>query len=364
MSGYDVPVVLIVFNRPDHTALVFDAVRAARPSTLLIVADGPRADHPDDAARCRAVRGIVERVDWPCTVLRDASEDNLGCDRRIATGLDWAFSEVDRAIVLEDDTVPDASFFPWCAAMLDRYADTPDIMQVSGRNELGRSGRPGADHLVVRRGSILGWATWATAWRRADPTLPIAHDREATVRRLDELALDPLVRTHLERHLAAAAAGTLGAWDCTWWAAMVLAGGWSVVSPVNLVRNSGFGPEATRTANPDDLRGSLPVGVAPPPGVTGRPAPDPDYDRRALLVELMATYTEPELVARLARARRVLVDAEGVPDADALHHLAPFDQIDESVAAIAHLRAAGMENAQLDRVEAALGHVAGQGSRS
>ena len=142
------PVVLVVFNRPDKAAETFNVVRAARPSTLLIVADGPRADHPDDPSRCRATRAVVDAVDWPCDVLREVSDEHLGCDPRVASGLDWAFSHVDSAIVLEDDIVPDPSFFPWCAAMLERYRDSPDIMHVSGRNDLGRSGPPGADHLV------------------------------------------------------------------------------------------------------------------------------------------------------------------------------------------------------------------------
>lgn len=358
MSGFDVPIVLMVFNRPQQTARAFDVVRAVQPATLLLVADGPRVDHPDDVARCEAVRAIVDDVDWPCTVVRDFSDDNLGCDRRIVTGLDRVFSVVDRAIVLEDDIVAHPSFFPWCAAMLDRYADAPDVLHVSGRNDLGRYGPPGAEHLLVRRGSGNGWATWAEAWQAVDPTLGTApHDLDATIDRVDELALDPLVRSHLLRLVDAAASGALGAWDCTWWASCVLVDGWAVVPPVNLVHNCGYGPDANRTTNADDFRAFLPVGVVPAPADTEpspRPAPDPSYDRSSLLVDLMATYTRPETVARLARSRHVLARVDGPIDADLLHHLAPFDHVDESLAALAHLRAAGLDHPQLDALEAAL----------
>jgi hypothetical protein len=354
LSRLDVPVVLVVFNRPDRVAEVFDVVRAARPATLLVVADGPRTDHPDDPARCRAVRAVVERVDWPCEVVREVSDVNLGCDVRVRSGLDWAFSEVDRAIVLEDDIVPDPSFFRWCAAMLDRYDDRDDIMHVSGRNHLGRWGPSGADHLVVRRGSISGWATWAAAWRSVDHDLTSAGD-PATMPRLVAQGVDPLLREHIALHLTAAAEGTLAAWDSRWVAATVLADGWAVVPPVNLIRNSGFGDDATRTTWPDDLRAALPCGQAPPALPVGPcPDPDPDYDRRSLLIEIMATYRQPAMVARLARSRQLLVDGAGAPDAEALHHLAPFDVLDESIAVVRHLRDVGMVGDSLDRLEATL----------
>jgi hypothetical protein len=347
-------VVLVVFNRPERAAEVFDVVRAVRPSTLLVVADGPRADHPDDRARCRAARAVVEAVDWPCEVVRNVSEANLGPDARVGSGLDWAFSLVDRAIVLEDDIVPDLSFFPWCAALLDRYEDRDDVMHVSGRNDLGRWGPSDADHLVVRRGSIYGWATWASAWRAVDHQLKAADD-PATMPRLEELGVDPLVRRHLGLHLDAAADGRLAAWDCRWAAATVLADGWSVVPPVNLIRNSGFGHDASRTTWPGDLRAALPLGQAPAASPSGPlPEPDPDYDRCSLLVEILATYREPAMVARLARSRQVLVDATGAPDVEALHHLAPFDMIDESIELVHHLRDVGLVGESLDRLEAAL----------
>ncbi|MFN8027956.1 MAG: hypothetical protein U0W40_16805 [Acidimicrobiia bacterium] len=344
MNGFDVPVVLTVFNRPEQTARVLAVLRQVRPATLLLVADGPRADQPEDALRCAEVRAIVDDVDWPCTVSRDFSDHNLGCDRRIVTGLDWAFSLVDRAIVLEDDIVPDPSFFPWCAAMLDRYGDAPDVLHVSGRNTLGRHGPPGVDHLVVRRGSGYGWATWADAWRAVDPTLGTTpHDPAATIRRVDALGLDPLLRAHLLRTLTAAEAGTLGAWDCTWWASCALREGWAVAPPVNLVHNIGFGQGANRTVDGADFR-ALPVGVAPAvtTGAFGRPAPDPDYDRRSLLVEEQSGH--PTAVggggSRGPPSRRE-PGRRSTPTCSTT--LAPFDQPAESLAALAGC-AAGVEH--------------------
>jgi hypothetical protein len=349
----DVPVVMVVYNRPELTAQVFAAVGAARPPTLLVVADGPRADHPTDAARCRAVREIVDAVDWPCEVTRNVSEHNLGCDVRVETGLDWVFALVDRAIVFEDDVVAVPSFFPWCAAMLDRYDGVGDVMHVSGRNPVVRWGPAHVDHLLARRASVYGWATWASAWHAVDHELAIAHDPHAGAL-LDRLGLDPLVREHAAMHLRAARSGGLAAWDARWSTARILAGGWSVVAPVNLVDNRGFGEAATHTVFADDLRAALPCGDAPSlrPG-DPRPEPDPAFERACIIVELLSTYRDPEMAARLARFPNLVVGPDGSPDLDARLHLAPWDAPDEALFLLRHLRAAGMVSPTLDDLERA-----------
>src|SRR5579862_4407879 len=106
------PVVLMVFNRPATTRAVFDAIAAARPRTLLIVADGPRRSRPADQRLCAEVRDIVSQVDWPCEVLTNYADSNLGCEERVVSGLNWAFSQVEEAIILEDDCLPNETFFP------------------------------------------------------------------------------------------------------------------------------------------------------------------------------------------------------------------------------------------------------------
>ena len=108
------PVVLIAFNRPRLTRRTLEAIREAKPEELYLVADGPRSDRREDADLCAAVRAELEGVDWQCEVNRKFSELNLGCEANVELGLDWVFSHVERAIILEDDCIPDPSFFPFC----------------------------------------------------------------------------------------------------------------------------------------------------------------------------------------------------------------------------------------------------------
>ena len=104
------PVAFVIFNRPDTTRQVFTEIANARPSKLLVVGDGPRPNRSGEATRCAAARAVIERVDWDCEVLTNYSEVNLGCRRRVSSGLDWVFDTVEEAIVLEDDCLPREQF--------------------------------------------------------------------------------------------------------------------------------------------------------------------------------------------------------------------------------------------------------------
>src|ERR1700735_5608959 len=120
-DGLQTPVAFFVFKRPGTTRRVFDAISRARPAKLLIVADGARTGKEGEVEACRQVRDIVSRINWPCEVIQNFSETNLGCQERMISGIDWVFSQVEDAIILEDDCLPNPSFFHFCQELLERY---------------------------------------------------------------------------------------------------------------------------------------------------------------------------------------------------------------------------------------------------
>jgi hypothetical protein len=349
-SSGDAPVALFVFNRPQCTERAMDVLREVRPSTLLVVADGPREAHPDDPTRCDAVRRIATAIDWPCEILTEWSDQNLGCDTRLQSGLDWVFSHVDRAIIVEDDIIAHPSFFRWCSGLLALYADDDDISMISGRNPLGTWGPPGAHHLIARRGSIHGWATWRRSWSGTDHSLDIASDPDLP-NRIAALDLHPLVAQYLASLAHLAATGTLAAWDTRWDAAHLLAGRWVAASPVNLVQNIGFGGDATRTTDADDIRTAIPTFVAPEAADrTERPEPDPGFDHASLVLDLLAALRRPEMALRLARMPHLLRRPDGSPDEESIVHLAPLTDLPGSLNVLRHLRNVGTESATLDHL--------------
>jgi hypothetical protein len=242
------PVALILFNRPEVTARVFATIRAAAPPRLLLIADGPRDQRPGEAELCRATRAVTEAIDWPCVVERNFSDVNLGCGRRVSSGLDWVFDQVPEAIVLEDDCLPDPSFFAYCDELLARYRDDPRVGLVTGTSFRTVPMRAGDSYHFSRYPMVWGWASWRRAWRHYDFRLKFWPDLKAG-RWLGDLLDDPAAVRFWSRLFDRVAAGEIDTWDyqlvCSLWAQ----GGLTVVPRNNLVQNIGFGPDATHTTD-------------------------------------------------------------------------------------------------------------------
>ena len=116
MEEYQVesPVAMVVFNRYETAKQVFEQVRKVKPKKLFIIADGPREKVPQDIEKCKKVRSIFDNIDWDCEIHKNFSEVNLGCSKRPYTGFSWVFENVEEAIFLEDDCLPNISFFKYC----------------------------------------------------------------------------------------------------------------------------------------------------------------------------------------------------------------------------------------------------------
>ncbi len=238
------PVALFIFNRPKLTAQVFERIRAAQPERLLVIADGPRTARPEEAELCGASRDLVSSPDWPCQLLTSFSNENLGCRRRISSGLDWVFQECPEAIILEDDCLPSASFFEFCSEMLQRYRDDARILHVSGDNFQDGVRRGEASYFFSRYPHTWGWATWSRAWHGYDvdiPDWPVA-DREHWL----EFILDnPREVDYWREIFTRLYQGEIDTWDYQWIFTCWRKGGMSVLPNQNLVTNIGVGPDAT-----------------------------------------------------------------------------------------------------------------------
>jgi hypothetical protein len=251
-----VPVIFAIFNRPDTTRQVFETIRAAKPTKLLVVADGPRANRPGDVETCSAARAIIDEVDWDCDVQKNFSETNMGCRLRLSSGITWAFELVDKAIVLEDDTLPSPSFFAYCAELLDRYESDERVMTVSGQNCLFGQARTADSYYFSRIPKSWGWATWRRAWAKFD--LNMTHWPEIRDRKLfDQYFPKMSERYYWASVLQYVYDGNIDTWDYQWAYSMWANSGLSIVPARNLVRNIGFQhAEATRTTG-DNIYSSV-----------------------------------------------------------------------------------------------------------
>jgi hypothetical protein len=259
-------------------------IAAARPARLLLIADGPRADRAGEAERCKEVRKIITSVDWPCEVVTNFAAENMGCRRRVVSGLNWVFSQVEEAIILEDDCLPDTTFFRFCSELLDRYRDIHNVGMISGFNPLEKSFPFKYSYYYSVMPSIWGWATWKRAWQQYDEhmrTWPAVKDAGL----LGLVFEDRKTTAYWSSVFDAMYQGTgPNTWDYQWFYTCWTLGFLNIIPSRNLIENIGFGAEATHTMWFDRDR-SVPCGpigfpLEHPPAITPWPAHSVETNER------------------------------------------------------------------------------------
>ncbi len=238
------PILFLFFNRPETTAKVFQAIRAAKPDRLFLAADGPRSERDGEAELCRETRSTVEEmIDWPCEVQRLYREENLGCRVAVSSAIDWFFNHVEEGIILEDDTLPSDNFFNFASTMLERYRGDARVMHISGNNhQHGRIRGDGA-YYASRFAHSWGWATWRRAWNLYDSEM------SGFPRNWDEIAalcnLSSRIKDWWIIALKNTREGVVNTWDFQWHYTVMKHEGICLIPNRNLVENIGVGEAAT-----------------------------------------------------------------------------------------------------------------------
>lgn len=243
---FQTPIIVIIFNRPEITKKLFEVIRRIEPKNLFIIADGPRKDRENEVIQCKNAQDIFKSIDWDCEIQKNYSETNLGCKKRISTGLDWAFSKISEAIILEDDCIPNIDFFRYCEELLDVYRYDRRIMAISGDNfQLGRC-RNDYSYYFSKYSHCWGWATWRRAWQYYDVDIKLWPE----IRRhelLKEIFDSPCEKLYWDKKFQQVYKGSIDSWAYQWFLACWLNHGLTVLPNVNLVSNIGFSISGTHT---------------------------------------------------------------------------------------------------------------------
>jgi len=245
MNHLPTPILFLIFNRPDQTKKVFDEIRKIRPSKLFIAADGPRTGRPEDIEKCRLAREVVNNIDWLCEVKTLFQEKNLGCKIGATTGINWFFDNVDEGIILEDDCLPDQSFFLFCKEMLNKYRNEEKIVMISGYNIEGTSNIP-YSYIFSKYGGLWGWASWRRAWKQYDVSMQVWANLENRIK-IKKAIGDRYQWNYKQRLYDETFHGKKDTWDYQWETYRLLHGQLSVLPTKNLIENLGFGADATHT---------------------------------------------------------------------------------------------------------------------
>jgi len=229
-------VLFLVFNRPDTTRQVFEAIRQAKPSRLYVAADGPRQGREGEAECIEKVRQIATAVDWPCEVKTLFRVSNLGCKIAISSAIDWFFKNEEQGIILEDDCLPNHDFFLFCEEMLARYRLDSSIGMVAGFNPQG-PGLASNEYFASKNSSIWGWASWRDRWTNYDVDMAEWRLPETKKQIRKELTLKTYL--YYKRCFDLVEKNSLNTWDYQW-AFCLIYKKYNTIKPfANLIKNIG-----------------------------------------------------------------------------------------------------------------------------
>lgn len=239
---FNTPVILFIYKRFDTTPLVFEKIKAIQPTRLYIFADG--AKNISEINAINKTREIIHQVNWDCKLYVDFSEQNLGCSDRIVTGLNHVFKNENKAIILEDDCVPDTSFFYYCDELLNYYANDQEIMHISGYNILGEVQQKESYFFSKYILPPWGWATWKRAWE-------LQNNNFDTWQQIKTWAYKNISQAYFIdwTDLFEGARTLRKTWDVSWNVDLWKNNAVGIIPQQNLVQNIGFGKEATFTKN-------------------------------------------------------------------------------------------------------------------
>lgn len=240
----DITVLLLFFNRSDTFAQVFEAVREARPSRLLLYQDGPRGER--DLPGIEACRRIAadDRIDWQCEVHRLYQEKNYGCDPSEYISQKWAFSIADKCMVLEDDDVPAQSFFPFCKEMLDRYEHDERVTMISGFNIDEVTPDCPDDYFFTSTFAIWGWASWRRVVDQWDGQYSFLDD-QYNMGQLAALARQRQYRKDMIPMFRHHRLTGKEYYESIFWASMLLNSGLAIMPARNQINNLGLTADST-----------------------------------------------------------------------------------------------------------------------
>ena len=255
---FTTPILFLVFNRPDNTRKVFEQIRKIQPAYLYIAADGSRKDKPGEDKLCAEVRNILlSNIDWECEVKTLFRDENLGCGKAVSQAITWFFENVEEGIILEDDTVPDISFFKYCETLLNLYQNNERVMHISGCYFLKEYENIAPDfpnYFFTKHIHVWGWATWKRAWNYYDFSMKNFPIEKKYLRKYyrgyykfwDEV----YTKVHEKK---------IDTWDYQWMYSIFLKNGVAINPARNLIQNIGFNGDATHTRDVHSIYNSIPL---------------------------------------------------------------------------------------------------------
>lgn len=251
---FETPILFLVFNRPDTTKLVFERIRAIKPTRLYIASDGPRQSKQFESEIVEEVRSIFRHIDWDCQVQKLYREENLGCKMAVSSAISWFFDQEAEGIILEDDCLPEPDFFTFCSSLLLRYRDDERVGFISGTTlcdiHKSKFSWDKEDYVFCKYPSVWGWATWRRVWLDYDVNVS---DWPSIRNDIFHLAPSNSIREINQKLLDNVHDGLIDTWDYQVSFLLWSTNRLSIAPRFNLIENIGFGENATHTTTANEI---------------------------------------------------------------------------------------------------------------
>lgn len=255
---FSVPILFIIFNRPDTTQIVFDQLKKIKHKKLYVAADGPRRSKVGEAEKCTLTRNIINMINWDCEVKKLFNDENLGCKKAVSNAITWFFENEEQGIILEDDVVPNQSFFYFCSELLEYYKDDNSVMHISGNNFFYNKIKLSTSYYFSIYPHIWGWATWRRAWKLFNPDIPDFPEYKSE-NLISNTLNQSKEKKYWLRKFELVYNNQVDTWDYQWLYTIWKNRGLCITPAKNLATNIGFGEDATHTVNRNSKLADLPA---------------------------------------------------------------------------------------------------------
>lgn len=257
MNDNEIPILLIIFNRPDKIKRLVESLTKIKPKHVYVTGDGPRAYKPNEEIKCQEARAIATNLPWQCEIHTNFSDSNLGCKRGVSSGVTWFFNNVEKGIILEDDCLPNPAFFSFCNDMFKKYQNEDRVMHINGTSFLSKTGL--STNLPYYFSSIThswGWATWKRSWLNFDFEMQNIEDLEKRFSKTSPFKEHKHTQYWIKlfKHTKEKARDS---WAVPWAYSVMYANGVCITPTVNLIENIGFDDAATHTTKASNY--NLPI---------------------------------------------------------------------------------------------------------
>ena len=272
---FDIPILLIIYNRFKTTQKVFSSIKDVKPSRLYLVSDGPK--NISDKTKIDELRNyIINNISWDCEFKSMFRDSNLGCRASVSSGIDWFFNNEDMGIILEDDCLPSKSFFYFCEELLHRYKNDKRIYSISGFNQQNEWNSEDHDYFFSKLGTCWGWASWRRCWKDYDVEIKDFEDFEQ-LKGFENSLGKKLGKIKKEMIYEGVIRNEADSWALQWGYLRHKNSGLTCIPSKSLIKNIGFGDDATHTfhALPSEVENNE---VSIPTKINNYVVPDQEYD--------------------------------------------------------------------------------------